>query len=113
LIPCRTESAEHFLSIDTVGRDGSLVLVLEGELDISTTHLLDDALVRARDTDAARIVVDLAAVSFIDSSGLHALIKHARAEGARGHIWLTKGSPQAQRLFELTGALDYLPFVPE
>lgn len=101
------------LTIDTVERGDSLVLRVEGELDISTAHLLDEALVRAQDTDAARIVVDLIAVSFIDSTGLHVLIKHALADESRGRIRLTKGSPQAQRLFELTGALDYLPFVSD
>jgi anti-sigma B factor antagonist len=99
--------------IDTVERGGSLVLVLEGELDIATSHLLDEALVRARATDAARIVVDLFAVSFIDSTGLHVLIKHACAEESHPRVRLTKGSPQAQRLFELSGALAYLPFVSE
>jgi anti-anti-sigma factor len=106
-------SAEKPLRIDTVGRDGSLVLVVEGELDIATSPWLDEALVRARETSAARIVVDLHAVSFIDSTGLQVLIKHARGEGGRAPVLLTEGSPQAQRLFELSGALDYLPFVSE
>ncbi|MBV8219807.1 MAG: STAS domain-containing protein, partial [Solirubrobacterales bacterium] len=95
------------LRIDTVERGGSLVLVVEGELDITTSHLLDDALVRARGTNATRIVVDLLAVSFIDSTGLHVLVKHSSTEGHRPRIYLTKGSPRAQRLFELTGAVDY------
>jgi anti-anti-sigma factor len=104
-------SLDTALSIDTVERDGSLALVVRGELDITTSPLLDDALLRARDTDVTRIIVDLLAVSFIDSTGLHVLIKHAGAEGGDPRIRLTKGSPQAQRLFELTGASNYLPFV--
>ncbi len=99
------------LRIETVGRDGSLVLVVHGELDIATSPLLDEALVRARATDAASIVVDLLGVSFIDSTALHVLIKHAGAEDGRGRIRLTKGSAQTQRVFELSGALNYLPFV--
>jgi anti-anti-sigma factor len=99
--------------IDTVERGGSLVLVVHGELDIATSPLLDEALVRALDTDATRIVVDLLAVSFIDSTGLHVLIKHARPEGGQARVRLTKGSPQTRRLFELTGAFDFLPFLPE
>jgi anti-sigma B factor antagonist len=89
------------------------VLVVHGELDITTSHLLDEALVRARDTDPVRIVVDLHAVSFIDSTGLHVLIRHACAERSCGRIRLTQASPQAQRLFELSGVLDCLPFVSE
>ena len=101
------------LTIDSVERGGSLVLVVEGELDIATSPLLDEALVQARATDAERIVVDLFRVSFIDSTGLHVLIKHAREEAGQARIRLTKGSPQTQRLFELSGAFEYLPFVSE
>ena len=99
------------LRIETVERGGSLVLVVEGELDIATSPVLDEALVRARATNAPRIVVQLDGVSFIDSTGLHVLIKHTGATVGHARIHLTKGSPQTQRLFELSGAFDYLPFV--
>jgi len=99
--------------IDTVGRDGSLVLVVRGELDIATSPQLDEALARARGTNAASIVVELGAVSFIDSSGLHVLIKHARSENGRARVRLTRGSAQTQRLFELSGTAEHLPFVSE
>lgn len=107
-----TQSWAIPLRIDAVGRDGSLVLVLEGDLDITTSHLLDEALERAHSTDAISIVVDLVAVSFIDSTGLHVLIKHARAHAnrARVRVRVADGSPQVQRLFQLTGASRYLPF---
>jgi anti-anti-sigma factor len=99
--------------IDTVERDGALVLAAEGELDIVTSPLLDEALVRARATDAASIVIDLGKISFIDSTGLHVLIKHVDTENGRARIRLTKGSPETQRLFELSGAVEYLPFVSD
>ena len=111
LIPSQQPIVDAPLTIDTVGRDGSLVLVVEGELDIATSSLLDEALVRARGTNAASIVVDLRAVSFIDSSGLHVLIRHTRQEDGRARVRLTRGSPQTQRLFELSGAMHHLPFV--
>jgi len=98
------------LRIETVECDGSLVLAAEGELDIVSSPLLDEALGRARATDATSIVIDLVKISFIDSTGLHVLIKHANAENGRARIKLTKGSPETQRLFELSGAAEYLPF---
>ncbi|MDQ6811839.1 MAG: STAS domain-containing protein [Actinomycetota bacterium] len=98
-------------NIEIVERASSLILVIRGELDISTARLLDDELGRAEATDAATIVVDLDHVDFIDSSGLHVLIKHACSDQSRRRVGLTKGSPQAQRLFKLTGTLDHLPFV--
>jgi anti-anti-sigma factor len=101
------------LRIDTVERGDSLVLVLQGELDLTTHHLLDEGLVRAQSKDATMIVVDLRAVSFIDSSGLHVLVRHASADDSRPRVRLTKGSTQVQRIFRLSGAMDYLPFVSE
>jgi anti-sigma B factor antagonist len=99
--------------IDIVERHDSLLVVVEGELDIVSSPLLDEALERARATAATDIVVDLRAVSFIDSTGLHVLVKHARPDDTGPPVRLTKGSPQVQRLFELSGALEYLPFVSD
>jgi anti-sigma B factor antagonist len=113
LTPSRKPTLDIPLRIDTVERAGSLVLAVAGELDIATSPVLDDALTRARGTAAASIVIDLSAVSFIDSTALHVLIRHVRAEDARDRLHLTRGSPQTRRLFELTGAFEYLPFVPD
>lgn len=113
MILSRKQTLDTALRIDTVELDGSLVLAVNGELDILTSPLLDEALERARATQATSIVVDLSKIGFIDSTGLHVLIKHVRAEEHRGRIRLTKGSAQAQRIFELSGALEYLPFVCE
>jgi anti-sigma B factor antagonist len=101
------------LKIDTVGHEDSLLLVVVGELDIATSPSLDEALARARATDAASIVVDLSAVSFIDSTGLHVLLRHTCAEEGGPRVSLTTPSPQARRVFELSGLLDYLPFVSD
>jgi anti-anti-sigma factor len=65
--------AEPF-SIDVAARDGFDVLSVRGELDSGTSAQLAqelDRLVAA----GAPIVVDLSALSFIDSGGLHALMK--------------------------------------
>lgn len=113
MILSRKQSLDIPLRIDTVELDGSLVVAVHGELDIATSPLLDEALTRARRTDAARILIDLSGVSFIDSTGLHVLINHARAEGIRGRIRLTKWSSQVQRVVELSGTMDHLPFDPE
>ena len=109
-MPCALDDP---LRIHAVEHDGSIVLAVEGELDIATSPLLDEALVQARATDATSIVVDLFKISFIDSTGLHVLFKHVCAEEGRARLYLTRGSPQVERLFELSGAKDYLPFVSD
>lgn len=111
MILSRNQTLDAPLRIHAVEHDGSIVLGVEGELDIVTSPLLDEALLRARATDATSIVVDLSKISFIDSTGLHVLFKHAQAEEGRARLHLTRGSPQAERLFELSGVKDYLPFI--
>lgn len=97
-------------NIEIVERDGSLLLVVQGELDLATAPLLDVELARAKATGTPMIVVDLDQVDFIDSSGLHVLIKHARLDQTCRRVRLTKGSLPVQRLFEISGALDRLRF---
>jgi anti-anti-sigma factor len=100
-------------SIESVRRDRSLVLILEGELDLATAPALDDRLAQARATEADTIVIDLLRVSFLDSSGLRVLIKHACSNQRPKQVQLTKGSPQVQRVFEIAGLVDHLQFAPE
>ena len=111
MIPSRNQTLDAPLRIHAVEHEGSIVLAVDGELDIVTSPLLDEALVRARATDATSVVVDLFKISFIDSTGLHVLFKHAREEEGRARLHLTRCSPEAQRLFELSGVKDYLPFI--
>lgn len=100
------------MHIEVVERDRSLILRVEGELDIATAPSLDTQLERAQMLDVTTIVVDLDEVGFIDSSGLEVLIRHAALSSSDGgRLRLTKGSAQAQRLFELTGTSDRLPFI--
>ncbi len=71
--------------VDLITRecDDQVVVVLRGELDVTaaTAVVAELAVVAARERD---IVVDLAGLEFIDSSGLAALVrvrKHARKAG--------------------------------
>ena len=100
------------MQIDVVERDGWLILRVEGELDIATAPSLDAELERAQDSAAERIVVDLDRVDFIDSTGLHVLVRHSFVASQNGgRLRLTEGSEQVQRLFKLTGTMEHLPFL--
>jgi anti-sigma B factor antagonist len=89
-------------------RGSSLVIAVTGDLDLSTAHVLDEALESAKARYTARIVVDLANADFIDSSGLRVLIKHAYLEPGRRPVRLANCPAQARRLFEVSGVLGHL-----
>jgi len=100
-------------NIEVVERDDGMVVRVEGELDVASATVLDDALKQAEASDAPVIAIDLTGVSFIDSTGLRALLEaHARdsRHPAAGRLEITGGTEQAQKLFRLAGVLDKLPF---
>lgn len=74
---------------------------LVGELDLSTVGLLLAAL----DTlPAGASVLDLAELSFMDASGLHALEQHAGSLNGAAPLVLENVPAPIRRLFHLTGA---------
>ena len=77
---------------------------VSGEVDLSTAPELERALVQ--EICAAReVLLDLSGVSFIDSSGLHAIVTAARAAQSNGGaLSLDSRLPdQARRVLEITG----------
>jgi anti-sigma B factor antagonist len=59
--------------------DGTARLELHGELDIGTAPKLDAAVDRALEDGCREVVLDLGGTTFMDSTGLSALIRAARA----------------------------------
>ncbi len=99
------------IAIDVIEGNDMLVLVIEGELDLSAAPLLDESLAMAEATDATAIVLDLSGVSFMDSACVHVVLQHSLSDAGRERLILTQGSPQVGRLFEVTGVGRYLQFV--
>jgi anti-sigma B factor antagonist len=98
------------LHIDTVERDGAVILVVAGEIDLSTAPLFEEKLLAAEATEATTVIVDLERVSFMDSTGLKVLLKHALTDANGGRVRVTPGSAQVRRLFEVTGLLGRVSF---
>jgi anti-anti-sigma factor len=86
---------------------------LLGEMDLSVIGSVDREMSRAEAGNAARIVLDLGELEFLDASGIRLLLHlTARSECNGGRLCITKASsPQVQRVIDLTGAGDVLPFV--
>ena len=74
---------------------------LRGELDMATAPLLLEAVAAVVD-EPGDILLDLSGLSFMDSSGLHAMIQIADPL-VDGLLLLTAPQPNVQRVLEMTG----------
>jgi anti-anti-sigma factor len=82
-----------------------------GELDIATAPSLDADLRAVRDVGFDAIVVDLRGLTFIDSTGVHLLVRWAAAASVRGYAFrLIPGSDRIQLVFRINGLLGLLGF---
>jgi anti-sigma B factor antagonist len=98
--------------VQLVDREGALWVAIAGELDLATAPLLEEKLAQAEISGESSIVIDLSAVTFIDSSGLRALLDAtARSLESGDRLRITEGSAQVNKVFELTGVHDRLRFV--
>ena len=107
-------SSEGFTSpirVESSTVDGVCSIKVSGEVDAHSCEEMRAALVAAFADGQRTIAVDLADVSFIDSSGLRVLISaYKNAEEAGGSLVVVAPSEPVVRLLEITGQLER--FVP-
>jgi len=86
---------------------GITILAVSGEIDVSTSPRLADAL---RAHAAGPLVLDLTGVAFMDSTGLRVLLDLRRA-AAEGGLPLAIVCPEgpARLILEVAGVEDILP----
>lgn len=94
----------------TVAADGPIAVV--GDLDAYTVGDLEDELQQvAKDRD---IWMDLSGVTFMDSSGIRALVRLDNSLRPDGHqVVVVAPSVSVLRLFELTGLVDRFRIVSQ
>jgi anti-sigma B factor antagonist len=92
--------------------NGRRTLAVTGELDISTFESLLAAVDAAG--GARRLVIDLRAVTFLDSSGLRGLVLAARRCADRDtELRIVRGPGTPRELFRLTRLDEDLPLLDE
>jgi anti-anti-sigma factor len=93
--------------------DGAVVLGLDGEFDLAAAAVLRRHLDAAAARAAHGVVLDLAEVSFVDSSGLRELLRAEAAlrDGGK-RLVLAALQPAVVRLLELTGASEAITSAP-
>jgi anti-anti-sigma factor len=86
-------------------------LVLVGELDLGSVSEFGEMVERICADSTRAVTVDLSQLAFMDSTGLRALLEaRDRCRENDYEFRIVPGQPQIQRLFELTGLMDVLPF---
>lgn len=98
------------VTVDSRPRGGWAVVRVEGEIDLTTVPRLERAFRTLGEEGHHHIVLDLAEVEFIDSSGLRSLLgTQKRLEEIGGGLLLASVSPIVDRLLEVTGLHRVLP----
>jgi anti-anti-sigma factor len=105
---------DHRLTIAVEPRPGEWYVALEGELTLTTARDLTETLERLlADAAASRptVVVDLAGVTFLDSTGLNAIVRADLSASRKGRsLELLPGPADIGRIFELTVTGQQLKF---
>ena len=104
--------AHPLLAIEAESQPDAYVIRITGELDLAGCPALESALREAERTKAERIIVDLEALTFIDSVGLGTLLKTSRRSASDGNrLEITRGKGHPAKMFRLTGLENVLPLV--
>lgn len=93
-------------------RDGVVhTISVSGELDLATSPEVERELQRVEATDAESIVLDLSELTFMDSTGVRLIVQaHRRLRADTNRLALLRGPAAVQRVLELSGVSDRLPF---
>jgi anti-sigma B factor antagonist len=83
--------------------DREVIVTVRGDIDLATASDLE-ACVRGAFSGATPVCVDMEAVTFLDSSGLRALVTLQGEAGSLGASITLRNVPrQVRRVFDLTG----------
>ncbi|MBV8161264.1 MAG: STAS domain-containing protein [Acidimicrobiia bacterium] len=92
------------LRIEVADTTSPTTVVLAGELDLATAGRVREALIAISNSGEHRVVVDMTNVTFIDSTGLAALVGPLkRFRSMNGQIVLRSPTPGVYKLLTLTG----------
>ena len=90
---------------------GRHTLVLSGELDVASAGELEAMVARICVDGLDALVLDLSPLAAMDSSGVRAVAFAHRSCQDNGYEFrIIPGGGAVQRLFELSGLVDVLPF---
>ena len=100
------------LTIRVEREDDALIVHAAGELDLASGKEFESELTRAIRSSVSGVVLELRGVTFIDSSGLRALLAGAKLSSKIGRrLRILRGSSSVRRAIEVSGLEGSLPLV--
>jgi anti-sigma B factor antagonist len=94
------------LRIEIADTTSPTIVSLAGEIDLTSSRRLREVLLSIANAGEHRVVVDMTNVTFMDSTGLAALVTaRKRLTSMDGEIVLRGPSPGVRKLLEITGLL--------
>jgi anti-sigma B factor antagonist len=91
------------MRITTSTSDGVTVLEVAGEVDLSSADQLRDTAIAALTPYGGTLRIDLAGVTFMDSTGLRALMAIYEYAGDQHRVLIQNPRRNVQRILEITG----------
>ena len=92
--PNPSDSRADQLRLDVRADGTTVVVTVSGEVDLANRDALEQTLLDAIDRDGQGVVVDLSEVSFLDSSGVHAILTAQRVADQEGSTLILRAPQQ-------------------
>ncbi len=101
------------LTSEIRGSKNHALVILSGELDVSTAGRLYEELASLTREGMIHVALDLRALEFIDSTGISVLIaEHKRTASAGGELLILTPHRNVRRVFEVSGLMDIFDVLP-
>ena len=91
------------LTVGQCWEAGVAITTLCGEIDIATVRILSEHLGHLARENPQRLVIDLAAVSFMDASGLGGFVRIRKALPPDCPVVIRSPQRRVRQLFKITG----------
>ena len=107
-----TESLQ-FALVEELLDEQTVLIVVEGELELTTAPRFKQVLVKAVDEGRRAIVVDFSRLTFIDSTALGVLVAAQRRMHEDAQLAIVCTHAQVLSVFEITGMDEAFKILPD
>jgi len=103
------------MEMTAVNRDAKMIVSLSGEIDHHSARDIREGIDRLIVEERPKsLVIDLAGIDFMDSSGLGLVLgRYRKAKQAGAEMYLCGASERVRKILSLAGVDKLIRFVPE